>query len=360
MSMLLIKTLQLFIFLFGLYFLCIAAAGLFTKRPCRDYKPASRFAIIVPAHNEELVLTKLLCNLSELDYPRELFDVYVIADHCTDGTARVARRHGAIVWERSGGERGKGRSLQELLTYLQLTGPGEPRYDAVTIIDADNLVALNYLRVMNNHLLEGEKLIQCFIDSKNPNDTWVTSVFSINFWLNNRFILQARHNLGLSSLTAGSGVCIAGEVLKKTGWSTKTLTEDLEYAVTALLHGYRATFAWETRVFDEKPLTFQLPASKDCVGRGQLNVALMFVPRLLWKGLVKADLARIEGGVRLMQLPLLTLGMLMALRSRCSRSIPGHFALLPGQPVMPASGSLFCLCALFAAVCRAGLRPLTA
>lgn len=325
----LIKILQWLVFLYGLYFLCIATAGLFNKRPCREHKPASRFAIIVPAHNEELVLSKLLSNLAELDYPKELYDVYVIADHCTDGTALVARRYGAIVWERSGGQRGKGRSLRELLAHLKFTGSGEPRYDAMTIVDADNLVALNYLRVMNNHLLEGEKLIQCFIDAKNPNDSWVTAVFSINFWLNNRFILQARHNLGLSSLTAGSGVCIAAEVLKKTGWSTETLTEDLEYAVTALLHGYRASFARETRVFDEKPLTFSATCRQRLRwARGQLNVAIRFIPRLLWKGLVHADLARLEGGVRLMQLPLLALGVLMT-------------SLAPLQPALFRDTSLY-------------------
>ena len=46
------------------------------------------------------------------------------------------------------------------------TGPKTRRYDAAVIIDADNLVALNFLQVMNNRLQEGEKLIQCFIDSK--------------------------------------------------------------------------------------------------------------------------------------------------------------------------------------------------
>ena len=137
------------------------------------------------------------------------------------------------------GAKRQGRSLQEL-HILTAYRSGE-RYDAVTIIDADNLVALNYLRVMNNHLLEGEKLIQCLSTLRTPMTPGSLPVFSINFWLNNRFILQARHNLGLSSLTAGSGVCIAGEVLKKTGWS-KNLTESgiCRYGAAARL---QSTFA---------------------------------------------------------------------------------------------------------------------
>ncbi|MEW5784564.1 MAG: glycosyltransferase family 2 protein [Bacillota bacterium] len=317
--MLLIKILQVIIFLFGLYFLFIAAAGLFTKRRCREHPSTLRFAVIVPAHNEEYVVTKLVRNLMDLDYPKELYDVYVIADHCTDDTARAAREQGALVWERSGTERGKGRSLHEVMSGLGFTAsgntaPGTARYDAATIIDADNLVALNYLQVMNSRLLEGEKLIQCLIDAKNPNDSWVASVFSVNFWINNRFILQARYNVGFSSLTAGSGVCISREILEKIGWSTVTITEDLEFAVQALLHGYRATFTRETRVYDEKPLSFSAACRQRLRwARGQLNVALLYAPRLLGKGLLKGDPARLEGGLRLMQLPIVALGTLLAL-----------------------------------------------
>lgn len=307
--MIAIQILQAVVFAFGLYFLFIAAAGLFTKRPCREHQPKSKFAVIVPAHNEERVVVKLLSNFRELDYPSDLFDIHVIADHCTDGTARAARSLGACVWERSGGERGKGRSLHEIIPSLGLTKPGDSRYDAAVIIDADNLVSLNFLRVMNNRLVKGEKLIQCFIDAKNPNDSWVASVFSVNFWINNRFILQSRSNLGLSSLTAGSGVCISRDVLEKTGWSTATLTEDLEYAVQALTHGFRATFARETRVYDEKPLTFSAACRQRLRwARGQLNVAIRYVPRLLAMGLLKGDAARFEGGLRLLQLPMLALG----------------------------------------------------
>ncbi len=312
--MILVQFLQVIIFCFGLYFLGVTAAGLFSIKPCREHPPQKRFAIIVPAHNEERVVGKLVRNLMRLAYPSDLYDVYVIADHCSDKTAAAARAEGATVWARSGGARGKGRSLREIMARLGFTVPGASRYDAAVIIDADNLVALNFLQVMNNRLLEGEKLIQCFIDAKNPNDSWVTAVFTVNFWINNRFILQSRCNLGLSSLTAGTGVCISREVLEKTGWSTVTITEDLEFAIQALTHGFRATFAPETRVYDEKPLDFKAACIQRLRwARGQLNVAMRYAPRLLAAGLIKGDLARFEGGLRLLQLPVVALGTIMAL-----------------------------------------------
>jgi cellulose synthase/poly-beta-1,6-N-acetylglucosamine synthase-like glycosyltransferase len=60
-----------------------------------------RFALLVPAHDEETLLGRLLANLHALDYPRHGFDVYVVADNCTGRTAAVARSSGAAAYERA-------------------------------------------------------------------------------------------------------------------------------------------------------------------------------------------------------------------------------------------------------------------
>ena len=55
---------------------------------------------IIPAHNEEIVVGNLIASLQKQNYPKDLYDIYVIADNCTDNTAEVARKAGAIVYER--------------------------------------------------------------------------------------------------------------------------------------------------------------------------------------------------------------------------------------------------------------------
>ena len=60
-----------------------------------------KFMAIIPAHNEEAVIGNLLESLNKQDYPKELLDIYVIADNCTDNTAAIARDLGAIVYERN-------------------------------------------------------------------------------------------------------------------------------------------------------------------------------------------------------------------------------------------------------------------
>lgn len=308
-----LQYLQYLIFWFGIYYLSISLAGLFTRRCRRSHPPRMRFAIIIPAHNEERVVGQLVKNLAALHYPSHLYDTYVIADRCTDRTAALAREEGAIVWERfDSGNCGKGPVLKYALSRLGFTRGQTCRYDAAVIFDADNLVSSNFLQAMNNRLLQGEKVIQSFIDSKNPNDSWVSSSFSITFWLNNRFILLARHNLGLSAGLAGTGMCIAKEVLNKVGWSTVTLTEDLEFSMQALLEGYRTSFAVETRVFDEKPITFAASCRQRLRwARGQLNVAQSYLPRLLLRGMMEGNLAKLEGGLRLLQLLVIAAGGLL-------------------------------------------------
>ena len=75
-----------------------------------------KFMAIIPAHNEEAVVGNLVESLKNQDYPKDLYDIYVIADNCTDNTAQVAREKGAIVYERFDSEKKtKGYALQWFL-----------------------------------------------------------------------------------------------------------------------------------------------------------------------------------------------------------------------------------------------------
>ena len=51
------------------------------KKDYADHKPESRFLVLIPAHNEERVIGDIIRNLENMDYPRELYDYYVIADN---------------------------------------------------------------------------------------------------------------------------------------------------------------------------------------------------------------------------------------------------------------------------------------
>ena len=92
---------QIFIFLFTLYFFFIGFCCLWRRKEAKILVPEKTFAVVVAAHNEEAVIGQLIENLKRLDYPEELYDIYVIADNCTDSTPQIAGKAGAIVCERT-------------------------------------------------------------------------------------------------------------------------------------------------------------------------------------------------------------------------------------------------------------------
>lgn len=246
---------QIILSVVALYFFVLGMSGLFQLRSPNTYTPQKKFALIVPAHNEEVVIGALVDNLKSLDYPQELYDVFVVSDNSTDNTANVARSHGAIVFERANAEKkGKGYALE---WFFRKMFQMPKKYDAIAVFDADNLVDAQFLRHMNNRLCDGAKIVQGYVDAKNPLDTWVTASFAMSFWVANRMLQLARFNLGLSNYLAGTGFAISVDVLRKTGWGATSLTEDLEFSLKALLQGHKTTYAYEAIVYDEKPLTFK-------------------------------------------------------------------------------------------------------
>lgn len=292
---------QVIIIFFTLYYFVLSMFGLYRKREEKVLTPEKRFALVVAAHNEETVIGPLVENLLQLDYPKELYDVFVVADNCTDKTALIARNSGALVHQRFNTEkRGKGYALEWMFYRLFKM---ESQYDAVVIFDADNLVKDNFLVEMNSKLCQGEKIIQCYLDSKNPFDTWVTNTFSIAFWLSNRLLQLARFNTGrLSNVLGGTGMCIATDVLREFGWGATSLTEDLEFSMKALSHGIRTTWAHDAVVYDEKPLTFlQSWNQRKRWAQGQVDVAGRYFFALIFKGIRERKLMYFDAAVHLFQ-----------------------------------------------------------
>ena len=130
----------------------------------------------------------------------------------------------------------------------------EKKYDAISVLDADNLVSPNFLLEMNKHLCLGHKVVQGYLDSKNPNDTWISGNNSIAFWVSNRLIQLPRYYLGLSCYLGGTGFIIATSVLKEIGWGANSLVEDLEFSLKLILQGKKVYWAHEAVIYDEKPL----------------------------------------------------------------------------------------------------------
>ncbi|WP_194192268.1 glycosyltransferase family 2 protein [Clostridium chrysemydis] len=246
---------QFFVFFITMYYLVLAIFGLWNKKEKKNYTPSKKYAMVVAAHNEEVVIGKLLESMLKLNYPKELYDVFVIADNCTDKTAEISREYGVYVYERfSEKERGKGFALEWMFDKLFKM---DTHYDAICIFDADNLVHEDFLKEINSKMSEGYKVVQGYIDSKNPNDSWIATAYSIAFWSQNRMFQLARRNVGLSNQLGGTGFAIGTDILKELGWGATCLTEDLEFTCKLVANGEKVGWAHDAKIFDEKPLTLK-------------------------------------------------------------------------------------------------------
>lgn len=327
---------QVIIIFLTFYYFVLSMFGLFRKKEIKILTPEKSFAIVVAAHNEEAVIGPLVDNLRTLDYPKELFDVFVVADNCTDKTALIASNAGAIVHRRFNAEkRGKGYALEWMFHRLFKM---EREYDAVLIFDADNLVKNNFLVEMNSKLCQGHKIIQCYLDSKNPFDTWVTNSFSIAFWVTNRLLQLARYNTGcLSNVLGGTGMCISIDVLKEFGWGATSLTEDLEFSMKALSHGIKTTWAHDAVVYDEKPLTFmQSWYQRKRWAQGQVDVAGRYFFPLILKGIRERKLMYFDAAIHLFQPALVMIATFFMITNLISAQ-QVHYSQVFTQ-VMPWSG----------------------
>src|ERR1044071_2181040 len=130
------------------YLLLIACAA---ARPQQATPSTSRqhsFRVVIPAHNEALVLEPVLRRLQALNYPQTQVEIVVVADNCTDATAEIARGCGVRVIERtSAAERGKGHALAYAFETLRAES-----FDAYVVLDADTLVEPDLLAVFNRYL----------------------------------------------------------------------------------------------------------------------------------------------------------------------------------------------------------------
>ena len=214
-----------------------------------------RFMAIIPAHNEEAVVGNLVESLKKQNYNKELYDIYVIADNCTDNTAKVAKEAGAIVYERfHSTKKTKGYALD---WFLQQKIKEDAPYDAFFVFDADNIVDPDFIKNMNKKLCQGEDVVQGYRDIKNPTDSWITAGYAIFYWTMHRFYHLARYNLGLSPLLNGTGFMVRFDVVKPQGWDTVTLTEDIEFSLKRIIKGKRLGWATDAICYDEQPVGFK-------------------------------------------------------------------------------------------------------
>ena len=260
-----ISSLNLFLFIFFtvIYFyrsiyILIGLISKWTRKRADMPKKLHKFAVIIAARNEQAVIGELIKSIKDQKYPQQLIDIFVVADNCTDHTARVAREAGAIVYERFNQKQiGKGYALNFLFGKIAQEH-GEKKYEGYFVFDADNLLDENYISEMNKYFDRGYKVLTSYRNSKNYGDNWISAGYALWFLHEAEYLNNPRMILGNSCAISGTGFLIHHSIIcRNGGWKHFLLTEDIEFSVSEVINGVTIGYCGSAILYDEQPVTFK-------------------------------------------------------------------------------------------------------
>ncbi|HSQ63523.1 MAG TPA: glycosyltransferase family 2 protein [Polyangiaceae bacterium] len=233
----------------------LAFAGKRKAAPAPSSDPRTRFVVLVPAHQEQARIASTITGLLLVDYPRELFEVFVVAENCKDATRENAVQAGAQVIDYFDPTRpGRGPALAHAFDQL-LARANVP--DAIFVVDPDAVVSPNVLRVLGAHLEQGARAIQIDFDLRNPGSSWGTRMKRLALAAFHRLPSIAREQLGLSVGLPGDGMAFAVETLREARY--QGTAGDNAYAIELARKHRRVAYAHEACVLGDLGPTRSAP-----------------------------------------------------------------------------------------------------
>lgn len=236
--------------------------GLF---PAQKFKPARRnhrYAIIIPARNESVVIANLIKSIATQNYDANLIDTYVIVENESDPTLEICRPFSNVFpFVRPNLDvKRKGGAMDQCFKHLLQSGIAKNKgYEAYFIFDADNILDANYIKEMNKVFDKGYQMALGYRNSKNWNGGWVASCSALMFSMINTFQNKSRARFNQNVMVSGTGFYISAEIITKLGgWPFQTLTEDYEFSLYATINNLHSTYCEAAEYFDEQPVSIKV------------------------------------------------------------------------------------------------------
>jgi cellulose synthase/poly-beta-1,6-N-acetylglucosamine synthase-like glycosyltransferase len=274
-------------------------------------------AVLIPAHNEEKLISACLCSLGKS------FPIFVVAHNCTDATAALASAAGAKVLElNDDGTRGKGAALHHGFTQALAAGA-----QSVLVIDADSTVSRNLLDTVHTAFASGAAAVQVRYVAANPDASTGTRLQALALRGINVLRPRGRARLGLSCGIFGNGFALSAATLKRVPYLAHSIVEDLEYHFALIRAGIRVDFLNDATVFG------QLPDNNDAAGtqrarweggRALLRRRLAFP---LLGEVLRGHLSLLEPLLDLLSVPLADAALLLLLATFTPARIYAGFSL---------------------------------
>ena len=218
-----------------------------------------RLAVVVPAHDEEMMIARTVRSLKAADAATQ---IYVVAHNCSDATEEVAAKAGAVVVELKNPKlRGKGAALRHGFAAALEAGA-----NAVLVIDADSVVSSNLIRATRAKLEEGAEVTQCRYELELPADGWgrpMARLRALAFRGMNVLRARGRAGLGFSTGLFGNGFALTARTLAHVPFSANSIAEDVEYHTKLACEGVRVYWVGDAFVHAHMAATGRAQATQE-------------------------------------------------------------------------------------------------
>lgn len=286
---------------------CLLALLPAPRRPEPAVSADLETVVLIPAHDEELVIAETLGSLraDDSDGPR----ILVVADNCRDRTAAIARAAGAEVIERHDPEhRGKGYALDHGVRALATRPPA-----VVVVVDADCRISPAAVRLLARRAAGLQRPVQATYyltlpERHRPQDR----VSALAFLVKNVARPRGLDRLGLPCALTGTGMAFPWSVLAAAPLASGNIVEDLQLGLDLALAGFPPLHCREAEV------TSPLPEPGAAVVQqrtrwehGHLQTLLRWGPRLVARGLVRGRIDLVALGLDLAVPPLSLLVLML-------------------------------------------------
>lgn len=257
-----------------------------------------RIAYLIPAHNEEdVVAGSITALLEKQNYPKELYDVFLVAHNCTDHTAEYAEKAGAKVLILNDPDPNHRKALYPLRYGIDEIISGKyGDYDMVIHVDADNHFNDDFSERMNEAFQSGVDLARPYEGASNGVQNFFTKACAMFYVMESRYGSRVRERLNLGAHVNGSGAMMSVKMLKATGgYDCQGISDDTEYYFNRLLDGYKGHYVEDAIVYEDMPSSFKDTYNRNKrIGSGNNFLFRTKLPKLLKRFFKTGELSCLE------------------------------------------------------------------